>query len=167
MEYQPRIARSAPTRHELRFVLKFVDGIPQFKIDGNEFHQIAMASLKAQANEAVEPSFEEFLRVLGDLIQAAPATQPALTNARTETGLDVDELAQLIDEFAVEKLSVREVEVLRLVVNGDSNKQIARRLNIAEPTVKCHVKSILRKLNARNRFEAAMWAMKLRFGEKA
>jgi two-component system nitrate/nitrite response regulator NarL len=57
-------------------------------------------------------------------------------------------------------LSPREVTILDLVKRGDSNKHIARKLGIAEATVKCHVKAILRKINVRNRFDAAMWALR-------
>ena len=55
-------------------------------------------------------------------------------------------------------LSPREVEVLAVLGEGQSNKLIARRCGIAEATVKVHVKAILRKLKARNRTEAAVWA---------
>ncbi len=57
-------------------------------------------------------------------------------------------------------LSPRETTILELVKEGDSNKHIARKLGIAEATVKCHVKAILRKINVRNRFDAAMWALR-------
>jgi DNA-binding CsgD family transcriptional regulator len=57
-------------------------------------------------------------------------------------------------------LSPRETTILELVKGGDSNKHIARKLGIAEATVKCHVKAILRKINVRNRFDAAMWALR-------
>ncbi|WP_294393698.1 response regulator transcription factor [uncultured Sphingomonas sp.] len=55
-------------------------------------------------------------------------------------------------------LSHREIDILRHLVNGDANKVIARRLNIAEATVKVHVKTILRKLQLANRTQAAIWA---------
>jgi two-component system, NarL family, nitrate/nitrite response regulator NarL len=58
-------------------------------------------------------------------------------------------------ETRIRGLSPREASVLTLVKRGESNKQIARHLEIAEATVKVHVKSILRKLAARNRTEAA------------
>jgi two-component system nitrate/nitrite response regulator NarL len=56
-------------------------------------------------------------------------------------------------------LSQREVEVLRHLMTGASNKLIARTLNITEATVKVHLKSLLRKINAANRTQAAMWAL--------
>jgi DNA-binding NarL/FixJ family response regulator len=55
-------------------------------------------------------------------------------------------------------LTEREVEVLRLVVEGLSNKEIAYRLEVAERTVQFHVSNILQKLNAASRVEAAVWA---------
>ncbi len=56
-------------------------------------------------------------------------------------------------------LSDRELEILRCLVNGDANKVIANRLNITEATVKVHMKSLLRKIKAGNRTQAAIWAL--------
>ena len=57
------------------------------------------------------------------------------------------------------QLSAREVEVLELVVEGLSNKQIAYRLHIADTTAKNHVKNILAKLNVQDRTQAATAAI--------
>ncbi|MGH9593272.1 MAG: helix-turn-helix domain-containing protein, partial [Bryobacteraceae bacterium] len=57
------------------------------------------------------------------------------------------------------ELSVRELDVLRLIVQGLSNKQIASALNIAEYTVKNHVKSILGKLGVEDRTQATTAAI--------
>ncbi len=51
-------------------------------------------------------------------------------------------------------LTQRQKEVMRLMVLGESNKQIARRLNLAENTVKVHVTAILRELNVTSRAQA-------------
>lgn len=58
----------------------------------------------------------------------------------------------------VAKLSAREAEVLRHLMEGAANKVIARELDVAEVTVKVHVKTILKKIGAANRTQAAMWA---------
>ena len=58
------------------------------------------------------------------------------------------------------KLTDRELEVLRLVARGMSNKEIAAELVIAENTVKNHVRNILEKLQLRSRTEAAMYAVR-------
>jgi two-component system nitrate/nitrite response regulator NarL len=59
----------------------------------------------------------------------------------------------------VGRLSSREIEILRRLVHGDSNKQISRQLNISETTVKVHVKAILRKIRVCNRTQAAIWGI--------
>ena len=59
-------------------------------------------------------------------------------------------------------LTAREVEVLRLVARGLSNRYIAAELFISENTVKNHVRNILEKLHLHNRMEAVMYAMRER-----
>jgi two-component system, NarL family, nitrate/nitrite response regulator NarL len=56
-------------------------------------------------------------------------------------------------------LSEREMQILQCLAQGDSNKIIANRLEITEATVKVHVKSLLRKIQANNRTQAAIWAV--------
>ena len=57
------------------------------------------------------------------------------------------------------QLSPREKSILRCLIEGDSNKRIARKINIAEATVKVHIKAILRKVGVHNRTQAAIWGM--------
>jgi len=57
------------------------------------------------------------------------------------------------------ELSSRELQILGCLVEGASNKVIANQLAITEATVKVHLKSILRKINASNRTQAAIWAL--------
>ena len=56
-------------------------------------------------------------------------------------------------------LTEQELRILEKIAAGLSNKQIGRELDIAEGTVKVHVKHILRKLELRSRVEAAVWAV--------
>lgn len=56
-------------------------------------------------------------------------------------------------------LTRREKDVLELIARGQSNKLIARNLEISEGTVKVHVKRVLYKLGLRSRTEAAIWAL--------
>jgi two-component system nitrate/nitrite response regulator NarL len=58
-----------------------------------------------------------------------------------------------------ERLSEREQIILDHIAKGETNKHIARDLNVAEATVKVHVKAILRKVKVQNRTQAAIWAM--------
>jgi DNA-binding NarL/FixJ family response regulator len=57
------------------------------------------------------------------------------------------------------QLSPREKSILHCLIEGDSNKSIARKIDIAEATVKVHVKAILRKIRVQNRTQAAIWGM--------
>ncbi|WP_230532325.1 LuxR C-terminal-related transcriptional regulator [Microvirga roseola] len=62
------------------------------------------------------------------------------------------------EKLPAKGLSVRETVILRCLMEGDSNKIIARKFDITEATVKVHVKAILRKIRAKNRTQAAIWA---------
>jgi DNA-binding NarL/FixJ family response regulator len=57
------------------------------------------------------------------------------------------------------QLSPREKSILQCLIEGHSNKCIARKIDIAEATVKVHVKAILRKIRVQNRTQAAIWGM--------
>ncbi len=57
------------------------------------------------------------------------------------------------------QLSAQEKRILSCLIVGDSNKIIARKVDIAEATVKVHVKAIFRKLGLKNRTQAAVWAL--------
>ena len=59
-----------------------------------------------------------------------------------------------------ESLTVREIKVLRLIAEGLSNHDIAKKLFISEPTVRTHVSNILRKLHLENRTQAALYALR-------
>jgi DNA-binding NarL/FixJ family response regulator len=69
--------------------------------------------------------------------------------------------AKILQEFALphhrkEYLSPREKEVLKQVTKGLTNKEIAQSLNIAQSTVKNHLRNTMEKLHVRNRVEAAI-----------
>lgn len=84
------------------------------------------------------------------LASAAPGEAPAAPAARDDSGVAL--------------LSAREREVLQLIAQGDSNKAIARKLDIAETTVKIHVQHILRKLQLTSRVQAAVYAASRELG---
>jgi DNA-binding NarL/FixJ family response regulator len=69
----------------------------------------------------------------------------------------------LAEHYSADALSPREIEVLRIVAAGCSNKIVADRLFISEDTVKGHMKSILAKLQANDRTHAVMIAVKRGF----
>jgi LuxR family transcriptional regulator, positive regulator of biofilm formation len=57
-------------------------------------------------------------------------------------------------------LSMREIEILRLLGGGVANEEIAQRLFISENTVKTHLYNIFKKINVSNRLDAAAWSLK-------
>jgi DNA-binding NarL/FixJ family response regulator len=63
------------------------------------------------------------------------------------------------DEPPVEALTARELDVVRLLAKGASNKEIATELTITERTARTHVSNILGKLNLASRTQAALWAV--------
>lgn len=88
-------------------------------------------------------------------LQAAAAGQVQLSQQAA---------ARLVREVslpgALQALTQRETEVLRLVAAGKANKQIARELGLGEQTVKTHVSRILGKLGIQSRTQAALYAIK-------
>ena len=70
---------------------------------------------------------------------------------------------ELADHIAEDTLTDREIEVLRRVANGNSNKIIGSQLNVSEATIKGHLKSILAKLGANDRTHAVTIAIRRGF----
>jgi DNA-binding NarL/FixJ family response regulator len=68
--------------------------------------------------------------------------------------------AKLVDHLGSEKLTQRELDVLKEIARGKRNKEIGAELSIAEDTVKMHVKSILMKLGVNDRTEAVTIALR-------
>ncbi len=63
-----------------------------------------------------------------------------------------------VDNKALARLTPRELEILRLIGQGQSNKEMAEHLSITEGTVKNHVSKVLTAIGARDRTQAALWA---------
>jgi two-component system, NarL family, nitrate/nitrite response regulator NarL len=101
-----------------------------------------------------------FAKLLGSRAQVLLDSPPAVLKLELPSVYQPPEPASDVaqtDDLA--RLSTKEHLVLMHLTRGDSNKSIARVLNIAEATVKVHVKSLLRKIRVCNRTQAAMWAM--------
>lgn len=103
----------------------------------------------AQGYMLKDSSPEELLRAIRTLMQGRAALEPGVA-AR---------LLARVSGPASDELSARELEVLRLLVRGESNKAIAATLNLSENTIKTHLSRIFEKLGARSRTEAATLAM--------
>lgn len=103
-------------------------------------------------------SDEELLTAINDLLSGRIYVPRWIADRDDET----PELAPSINTaMQIFKLTPRQYEILPLIAQGMSNKEIASQLSIAEGTTKIHTAALLRALGARNRTEAAFMAAKL------
>lgn len=98
----------------------------------------------------------EFARI-GDQGPTTIAHPPSAETSHLPTGPAV---AGMPDELIVTPLTAREREVLELLVDGATNKEIADRLVVSENTTKYHLKNILQKLHAHNRAQVVAFALR-------
>jgi DNA-binding NarL/FixJ family response regulator len=119
--------------------------------------------LQAGANACFpkEISTPIFLKSLELVMMGSTLLPSSIVSSIRDCG---DVLPQTIDG-SPPHLSAQEQRILGCLVEGHSNKAIARELGIAVATVKVHVKAILRKIRVQNRTQAAIWAMSHDFGE--
>lgn len=122
------------------------DGLPVAIISGTATPQIAKDAIAAGAAGFVP-------KTLG----AKSMVSAIRFMAAGETFVPYKFLQQ-VDAKTVADLTERETEVLRGLCEGKSNKEIARDLDLQEVTIKLHVKTLCRKLDAKNRTQAAMIA---------
>lgn len=106
--------------------------------------------LKDISVEALQQSLR--LVMLGEKVMPAGISPPADARGGIE-------LKRKSHQAILGKMSGRETEVLKYLLQGLSNKAIGNELRISEGTVKVHLKGILKKINVRNRTQAVIWAM--------
>ncbi|WP_064792115.1 two-component system response regulator NarL [Shewanella woodyi] len=94
------------------------------------------------------------LAIQGEFVISSPLTKILARSLRPESKAS----------SPLENLTQRELQNLKLIASGKSNKDIANTLGIAETTVKVHVKNLLKKLGLKSRVEAAVWAVEHKIG---
>jgi DNA-binding NarL/FixJ family response regulator len=105
---------------------------------------------------------------VGYLLKAMLRSELVNTIRRVHAGqrhIPPEIASEIAEHFVADSLSEREIEVLRCVASGCSNKIVAEKLFITEDTVKGHMKNILAKLQANDRTHAVMIAIKRGFLE--
>ena len=129
-----------------------------------------MAALKSGADGYCLPNVDALIRYL-DLVMLGETAYPsahflsAVVEAQSRPDVDLSRSADTATRRSAAQasdtrmLSNREAEILHCLMQGAPNKIIARQLDVAEATVKVHVKAILRKIQVANRTQAAMWAV--------
>lgn len=122
---------------------------------------LVLEGLKAGAKGYLlkDVSLEQLVDAIRDLHQGKTLIQPAVTE-RLLRGLQT--LSSNVKSFdAPHPLTERELEILRLMASGYSNKEIAKAFDVAEGTVKNHVSSVLSKLAVRDRTRAVLKGLEL------
>lgn len=110
------------------------------------------------------------LAMLGEIVFPSSAVLDAISlsgdgiaepRESTSISMVVPQAERLMEtrDSVIRTLSSREAEILQCLMEGAPNKVIARKLDVAEATVKVHIKAILRKIRVANRTQAAMWAV--------
>jgi len=139
-----------------------IDGIEALIAIRAEFPEarvIVLTTYKGdvQAQRALKAGAQAYL-LKGLLRHELLTTIRDVHGGRKRIGQEV--AAQLADHLGEELLTAREIDVLRLIGDGNSNKLIASHLSLSEDTVKGHVKNILSKLGANDRTHAVTIALK-------
>ncbi len=119
---------------------------------------VALLATEAVAGAARAAGARGLLARTSDGVQIAAAVQAAVHGLLVFDDALLPAAAPAGDVELVEPLSGRELDVLRHLAEGLSNKEIARALDISEHTVKFHVNAILGKLGAQSRTEAVVRA---------
>jgi two-component system nitrate/nitrite response regulator NarL len=103
-------------------------------------------------------------------IRRAAAGEPVIAEAMTAklvAQLQSGSSQRVESISEIDKLTPREKDILACLARGESNKIIARTLNVAESTVKIHVQNILKKLGLSSRVQAAVFAVEHRMVSRA
>jgi DNA-binding NarL/FixJ family response regulator len=141
-----------------------VEATGRIKESWPEIDVIAVTSFveEARIRAALEAGATGYLLKDADASEVVDAIRAAVAG---EVRLDPAVAAALALSMrtppsAVESLTPREREVITLVAEGRTNREIGRRLGVAERTARTHVSNILAKLGLASRTQAAMWAVR-------
>ena len=159
---EARILMLTVSENEDDLVAALQAGAEGYLLKTVESDQLGEAIVKVMAGESVVSP--EMMTKLVTAFRARPAS-PLIAQANTLTR-NIEQASALpaspaSQPSALALLSARERDVLVCISRGESNKLIARQLDIAETTVKIHVQHILRKLNLSSRVQVAVYASAL------
>ncbi len=129
--------------------------------DDDDMLEVIRAGASGYLLKDVEPG--ELLKAIHTVYEGRPAFHPIVTSRLLGEYNRLSMPVRKDDEISM--LTEREKEVLGLIAQGESNKNIAHKLFISEKTVKNHITSIFRKLKVEDRTQAAIFAIKKRMVE--
>ena len=136
--------------------------VPTIILTTFDDQQLVMEGLIAGARVYLlkDVSMESLVNAIVTVHRGETLVQPAVTE-RVLKGLAGLDPGSVQDEDPIEPLSPKEVEVLRLMAGGYSNREISRAMHKSEGTIKNQVSSILDKLGVRDRTQAVLKGIKL------
>jgi DNA-binding NarL/FixJ family response regulator len=110
---------------------------------------------------------KDFIDILRRTYQGKTQSSPYLAHltvshmADLESATDEEKTHHLSEKYG---LTEQELKILHLLAEGLSNEEMSRLVNLSRETIKMHLKTIFRKLQVKNRTEAAVWAVRARIG---
>ena len=121
-------------------------------------------AIKAGANSYLlkEVSVEEVPEAIRAVVQGQSLISPSMASKLLNEYTTLAKRAEEKSQYPAPALTSRELEVLKLVAKGQSNREIGEDLFISENTVKNHVRNILEKLHLHSRMEAVIYAVRER-----
>jgi DNA-binding NarL/FixJ family response regulator len=128
--------------------------LTSFATDDDVFPAIKAGALGYLLKDS-EP--EELVRAIRQVHNGEPSLHPTIAR---RVLLQLNQPAAVPEPRTVDPLTHRELDVLKLVAGGLSNKEIADQLVVSETTVRTHVSSILSKLHLASRTQAALYALR-------
>jgi DNA-binding NarL/FixJ family response regulator len=159
------VAGAAPDVVLMDLSMPGVDGVEATATITQAYPEVAVVVLTSFSEPSRITAALEAGAIGYQLKDAAPDDLIAAVRAAAAGGAPLDPRAArvLLDRRppaaqGMAALSSREQEVLQLVTSGLANKQIARRLGIAERTVKAHLTNIFGRIGVTDRTQAALWA---------
>ena len=126
-----------------------------FSVSDNETDVLQALKFNADGYLLKDSEPEELIEkinhaIAGEFVISEPLTQILAKSLRPQAKTQTN---------IIQTLTQRELENLKQIASGKSNKEIARKLGITEATVKVHNKNLFKKLGLKSRVEAAMWAV--------
>jgi DNA-binding NarL/FixJ family response regulator len=152
-------ASSVACANGLKDLSEFASGLPVIALASTNNVDLARAAIRCGAKGyiPITTGFEIAIEVMRFVLAGGTYVPPDCLLVTDQPGLPVPASTTLSRLYV---LTSRELSVVRAIQEGKSNKIIANELNMCLSTVKVHVRNVMRKLNAKNRTDVAMVAMR-------
>ncbi|WP_028669917.1 response regulator [Saccharospirillum impatiens] len=137
--------------------------IPVIILTTFDDHELVLSAIRAGARGFLlkDVSLESLVEAIDAVHRGETLIQPAVTERVLKGFTELQTQTKVERDPVQEPLTQREIEIVRLMAGGYSNKEISRAIFKSEGTIKNHVSNILAKLNVRDRTRAVLKALEL------